>query len=225
VEDAFLLFEILIPNNMTNQLFDLIKNQLSGQVIDQIGNQLGTRDRQKTEVATMGALNTLISALAKNVQQPGGAQSLYNAVERDHDGGGLLDNLMGFLSGDQQVQNNRSVDGLGILMHLLGNKTTGSVDMLSRMSGMDKNKTARLLITLAPVVLSALGKMKQQKQVQQPEQMQRLVRDTYEEQERNDQNPSINLISRFLDTNNDGDIKNELAGMGMKLVGSLLRGR
>ncbi|MEM1324993.1 MAG: DUF937 domain-containing protein [Bacteroidota bacterium] len=210
---------------MTNQLFDLIKTQLSDQVMDQIGNQLGTQDRRQTAVATEGALNTLISALAKNVQQPGGAQSLFNAVERDHDGGGLLDNLMGFLTGGQQVQNNRSVDGLGILMHLLGNKTTGSVDMLSRMSGMDKNKTARLLITLAPVVLSALGKMKQQKQIQQPEAMQRVVRDTYEDQQRSAQNPTINLISKFLDTDNDGDIKNELAGMGMKLIGSFLRGR
>lgn len=208
---------------MKNQLFDLITSQLSGQVMDQIGTQIGSRDRQQTEVATTGALNTIISALAKNVQQPGGAQSLYNAVERDHDGGGLLDNLMGFLSGQQPVQNNRSVDGLGILTHLLGNKTSGSVDMLSRMSGMDTNKTARLMITLAPVVLSALGKMKQQNQLRQPDDMQRMVRDTYEEQERNDQNPTINLISRFLDTNNDGNVKNELADMGMKLIGNMFR--
>lgn len=208
---------------MTNQLFDLIRNQLDDRVMDQINTQIGSRNPRQTEVATTGALNTIISALAKNVSQPGGADALYNAVERDHDGGGLLDNLLDVFSGRQEVQNNRSVDGLGILMHLLGNKTTGSVDMVSRMSGMDKNKTARLMIMLAPVVLSALGKMKQQNQLNRPDDMQQVVRNTYEEQERNNQNPTINLISQFLDTNNDGDIKNELADMGMKFIGNMFR--
>ena len=51
---------------MSNQLFDLIKSQMTDQVMDQIGNQLGNRNRQQTELATTGALNTLIGALAKN---------------------------------------------------------------------------------------------------------------------------------------------------------------
>ncbi|MEM9848630.1 MAG: DUF937 domain-containing protein [Bacteroidota bacterium] len=207
---------------MTNQLFDLIKEQLSDQVMDQIGTQLGNRDRQQTELATTGALNTLIGALANNVKQPEGANSLFNAVERDHDGGGLLDNLLGVLTGQNQMQNSRSMDGLGILMHLLGGKTTGAVDMLSNMSGMDKNKTARLMIMLAPVVLSALGKMKKQKQLN-PGGMQNVIQETVEQQHRNDANPTINLITRFLDTDGDGDVKKELTGMGMKILSNLMR--
>jgi len=207
---------------MTNQLFDLIKSQLSDQVMDQINTQIGNRDHKQTELATTGALNTLIGALAKNVAQPGGAKSLFNAVERDHDGGGLLDNLLGVLTGKNQVQNNRSVDGLGILMNLLGGRTTGAVDMISKMSGIDKNKSARLMIMLAPVVLSALGKMRKQKQLNEGG-LQNLIQHTVEEQHQSPQNPTINLISKFLDTDNDGDVKDELAGMGMKILGNLLR--
>ncbi|MEM8526077.1 MAG: DUF937 domain-containing protein [Bacteroidota bacterium] len=207
---------------MSNQLFDLIKGQLTEQVMDQLDTQLGNRNRQQTELATTGALNTLIGALAKNINKPGGAQSLFNAVERDHEGGGILDNLLGVLTGQDQSQSSRSMDGLGIMMHLLGDRTRGSVDMLSKMSGMDRNKSARLLITLAPVVLSALGKMKSKNRLDQGG-MQNVIQDTVRQQHENNSNPTMNLITRFLDQDNDGNVTNELAGMGMKLLGNLLR--
>jgi len=207
---------------MSNQLFDLIKSQLSDQVMDQLDNQLGNRNRQQTELATTGALNTLIGALAKNVNRPESAQSLFNAVERDHEGGGILDNLLGVLTGQDKSQSSRATDGLGIMMHLLGDRTRGSVDMLSKMSGMDRNKSARLLITLAPVVLSALGKMKAKNRLDQGG-LQNVIKDTVREQHHNDANPTMNLITRFLDQDNDGNVTNEIAGMGMKLLGNLLR--
>ncbi|MEL6717110.1 MAG: DUF937 domain-containing protein [Bacteroidota bacterium] len=207
---------------MTNQLFDLIKGQLTDQVMNQLDTQLGNRNRQQTELATTGALNTLIGALAKNIGKPGGAQSLFNAVERDHDGGGILDNLLGVLTGQDQSQSNRAMDGLGIMMHLLGDRTRGSVDMLSKMSGMDRNKSARLLITLAPVVLSALGKMKAKKKLDQGG-LQNVIQDTVRQQHADNANPTMNLITRFLDQDNDGNVTDELAGMGMKLLGNLLR--
>ncbi|NJL74923.1 MAG: DUF937 domain-containing protein [Saprospiraceae bacterium] len=146
---------------MSNQLFDIIKSQLSEQVVDQLSTQIGNPNKDKTMLATDGIINTLIGALAKNASTPEGVKSLDNALERDHDGS-LLDNFLGVLTGNTQA-GDRQVDGLGIVMHLLGNQTTGAVDMITKMSGLDRNKTSRLLIMLAPVVLSALGKVKKTK--------------------------------------------------------------
>ena len=53
--------------------------------------------------------------------------------------------------------------------------------------------------------------------------LQKVIQNTVREQHENDSNPTMNLITRFLDQDNDGNVTNELAGMGMKLLGNLLR--
>lgn len=164
---------------MSDQLFDIIKSQLSDQVVDQLSTQIGNPNKDKTMLATDGIINTLIGALAKNASTPEGVKSLDNALERDHDGS-LLDNFLGVLTGDAQA-GDRQVDGLGIIMHLLGNQTASAVDMITKMSGLDRNKTSRLLIMLAPVVLSALGKVKKQNRLD-TNSIQNLLNDTVEKQ-------------------------------------------
>lgn len=199
-----------------NQLFGLIQSYLTPDVMRQISTQIGSPNQEQTAVATTGALNTLIGALAKNTQDPNQASSLFSAIERDHDGGNLLDNLLGVLTGKTQA-NNRQVDGLGILMHLLGGKTTSAVDMLTNLSGMDRNKTARLMIMLAPVVLSALGKMKKQQNLDQGK-LTNVIQDTVKQQHQNQQNPSMNLITQFLDRDGDGKVQEEITQIGMNLL-------
>ncbi len=206
-----------------NQLLGLIQSYLTPEVMNQISTQIGSPNQEQTTLATTGALNTLIGALAKNTQDPSNATSLFSAVERDHDGGGLLDNLLGVLTGKQQADN-RQVDGLGILMHLLGGKTTSAVDMLTNLSGMDRNKTARLLIMLAPVVLAALGKMKK-KQNLDPSSLTNVIQDTVKSEHRNQQNPSMNLITQFLDRDGDGNVQKEITQIGMNVLKNLFTKR
>lgn len=120
------------------------------------------------------------------------------------------------MSGKKEADN-RQFDGLGILMHLLGNKTTNAVDMVTNLSGMDRNKTSRLMIMLAPMVLAALGKMKKQQNLN-PDDLTNVIQNTVKEQEQNQANPTMSLITKFLDKDGDGKIKEELAGIGMKVL-------
>lgn len=207
---------------MANPIYDLIKSNLNEDVMNQLSIQLGNPDREQVAAAAEGTVNTIVTALAKNTQTPEGAIALSNAIERDHDGS-LLDNLLGVLTGQAQTSN-RSFDGLGILMHLLGNKTTDAVDMLTNLSGMDRNKSSRLMIMLAPAVLAALGKLKRNNNLD-PGGLQNLINNTVETEKQNTQNPSINLITQFLDQNNDGKIRDEITNIGLKMLGNLFRRR
>ncbi|NJL74924.1 MAG: hypothetical protein HC892_07725 [Saprospiraceae bacterium] len=53
--------------------------------------------------------------------------------------------------------------------------------------------------------------------------IQNLLNDTVEKQHQNEQNPTMNLITKFLDKNNDGKVTEEIASIGMKMLGNLLK--
>ncbi|MBL7792890.1 MAG: DUF937 domain-containing protein, partial [Saprospiraceae bacterium] len=142
-------------------LIDLLQGQLSGGLVDQLSQQIGGADREQTATAAQGIITTLVSQLARNASTPEGAQSLNNALERDHDGS-LLDNLSDVLTGNVQPQNQSTVNGLGILKHVLGDRQGGVANMVSQMSGLESGKTMQLMGLLAPVVMGMLGKAKNQ---------------------------------------------------------------
>ncbi|MGH7799017.1 MAG: DUF937 domain-containing protein [Thermodesulfobacteriota bacterium] len=97
-----------------NSMLNILTQQLGGSAFSQISQRTGA-DEDTTSKAITTAVPLLISALARNSSQPKGAQALYQALERDHDGG-ILDDLAGFLG------NTKSVNGAGILHRILGNR-------------------------------------------------------------------------------------------------------
>lgn len=219
---------------MSNQIFDILQESLTDQVMSQLNVQVGSPQPEKTALATNGIINTLIGALANNTQNRQGEQQLDNILERDHAGGGLLDNLLGVLTGQVEA-NNRSTDGLGILMHLLGGRSREAVDMVSNMSGLDRNKVSRLMIMLAPVVLAAVAKAKKQNvNTPQPQQVRTqsgggglmdLLNQTVQQQRQNSSNPTMDIAKRFLDKDGDGKIQEEVTQIGMKILGNLFNRR
>ena len=56
-------------------LIDLLQSQLSDGLIDQLSKQIGA-PQQQTRTAADSILSSLIGGLAKNSQQPGGADAL-----------------------------------------------------------------------------------------------------------------------------------------------------
>jgi len=198
-------------------LMSLLQGQISDNVVDYLSNQVGTQDKEKTQIATSSIVSTLIGALAKNASTPEGAQSLNNALERDHDGG-ILENLIGSLSGNAQPQQQKSLDGAGILSHLLGDKQQGATQMISKTSGLDSGKVLNLMTMLAPIVMGVLGKTKQQQGLNTGDLMS-LLQNTRQNQE--SQNPMMGLVTRFLDSDGDGSIMDDVAGM----VGGFFRKR
>lgn len=195
---------------------DLLQGSLSSGMIDQLSQQLGGANKQQTAAAASGIVTTLMGALAKNASSTEGAQALDNALERDHDGS-ILDDVMGMLTGNAQVNNSSMLNGTGILNHVLGNKQSGAVDMISKLSGLDSGKTGSLMAMLAPVVLGALGKAKRQQGLDVAG-IASLLSGTVSAQQQN--NPTMNLVTSFLDADGDGSIVDDVANMGMKILGN-----
>lgn len=197
-------------------LMQVLQSQMGGNMMEMLSKQIGIEDKGQTEVAVNGIVGTLVNALAKNASTPQGAQSLFGALTKSHDGS-LLDNIMGMLGGGGNDSN--AMGGLGILSHVLGGNISSVINMVSKMSGMDKNKAGSLLLTLAPIVMGALGKMKTQNNIAEPSGVFDIL--TRSAQSANEkmvkvQPSNTSIFSRILDQDGDGSVMDDIAGMGAK---------
>jgi hypothetical protein len=198
---------------------DLLQGTLNDGMIDQLSQQLGGVDKKQTAAAASGIVATLMGALAQNASTAEGAQSLNKALERDHDGS-ILNDVVGMLTGKNQAVNPRAANGAGILEHVLGNRQSGAVQMISQLSGLDSSKTNNLMAMLAPIVLGSLGKAKRDQGLDVAG-IVSMLSGTVSTQKQS--NPTMNLISSFLDKNNDGSIVDDVAKMGMNMLSGFLK--
>ncbi len=208
---------------MANDLLNLIQSQLNDDnFMENLSQQIGGADTQKTKMAASGIATTLLGALAKNASTEEGARSLNQALEKDHDGS-ILDDVMGMLSGNAQPQNQRMLNGSGILNHLLGGKQNNAVNMISQVSGLDQNKTGNLMQMLAPVIMGALGKTKRQQGLDIGD-LAGLLSGSFSQQ-RQQTSISSGLINSLLDQDGDGSIADDVANIGFKMLGNLFKRR
>ncbi|NBC07869.1 MAG: DUF937 domain-containing protein [Bacteroidetes bacterium] len=205
---------------MEKNLMNLLQGSLSDDMIDQLSQQVGGADKEQTAVAASGIVNTLMGALAKNTESTEGAKALDNALEQDHDGS-ILNDVVGMLSGQKaEAQNERMLNGSGILNHVLGNKQGGAIQMISKVSGLDSSKTGSLMTMLAPVVMGALGKTKREQGLDMTG-IASLLSGTVAQERANSSNPAIDMAMQFLDSDGDGSAVDDIANMGMKMLGGL----
>ncbi|MCB0662494.1 MAG: DUF937 domain-containing protein [Saprospiraceae bacterium] len=203
-------------------LMDLMQGQLSQGLLDQLSNQIGVDDKQKTATAATGIISTLMTAMAKNAQNPQGAASLANALEKDHDGS-ILDNISGLLNGNIGQTNQRAANGEGIIKHILGERQNGAVNMISQMSGLDSNKTSNLMTMLAPILMGMLGQQKKQQGLDVGGIASLLMNNVQQGQ---GSNPLMDMATRFLDQDGDGSVVDDiLGGLGKKFLGNLFGGK
>jgi hypothetical protein len=161
------------------------------------------------------ALPALISALSRNASRGDGARALSNALERDHDGS-ILDNLGGFL------KNPEAGPGDGILGHVLGSNRPRVESGLSRATGLDTGSIGKLLTTLAPVVLGALGRTQRSARLGPNELSSMLNQET--EQVARQEPQSTGIVSQLLDADKDGDVDiSDLAKHGFGILGKMFR--
>ena len=204
---------------MSLNLMDMLQGNMSDALIDQLSNQIGGADKQQTARATEGIMTTLMGALAKNASTPEGANSLFNALEKDHDGG-ILDDLSGLIGGNVRPEQQRAANGMGILKHLLGGKQNGAIDMISQMSGLDSGKTGNLMAMLAPVIMGTLGKTKRQQGLDVGG-IASLLTNSVSTQ-RGSNNPTMDLVTRMLDADGDGSIVDDVATKGLGILSRFL---
>lgn len=138
-------------------ILNTVLGQLGGGGLGALGGMLGTGQDQTKSVVTT-AVNVLTGALAKNASEPQGAQAIDTALEKDHDGG-VFDDVIGFLG------NAAAGPGAGILGHVLGGSQPQVQQGIAEKTGLSMDKVLPLLVTVAPLVMGALGKMKRDKQM------------------------------------------------------------
>ena len=180
---------------------------LQGQNLGKLAEQIGGTDGQ-TKNAIMAALPALLGALNKNSNTPEGAQTLNNALEQ-HDGS-VLNNVAGYL------QNPDLKDGAGILNHLFGGNTQNVANAVSQSSGLDTQGSLKMLETLAPLVLGALGQQKKENNLdaQGISNLTSNIAANF-----TGEGGIMSMITNLLDANKDGNVMDDLTGMIGKLFG------
>ncbi len=199
-------------------LTELLKGNIPQDLIGTLSQQMGT-EPQQTQSAAQSIFTTLLGGLAKNASTEEGAQGILGALDRDHDGS-VLNDLGGLLTG--AMGSSQATNGAGILGHILGSKQQGAVDMVSQTSGIDANSAMSMMIKLAPILMGVLGKAKQDNGLDAGG-LSGLLSGVMGNQQAQEQNPLVAIATRFIDQDGDGDIMDDLSGMGMNILGGMLK--
>jgi len=144
-------------------LLNILQGQLSDDMIGQLSEHIGAAPEQTAQAAN-GIFATLVGGLANNASSEGGLASLGAALDRDHDGS-MLDDLFGMVGGMMTGGNNQptsAANGMGILGHVLGNRQEVAAEQIGESSGLSMGQIMKLMPILAPIVMSVLGRAKNQ---------------------------------------------------------------
>lgn len=140
---------------------DTIRQQLSPDLIANMSQQIGA-DPAATQQAVNAAVPMLMGGIAAHTATPGGAESLEAAASGS---GGMLDSLGGALGGAGGLGGvlgglggMLGGSGGGILGNILGGRHADVEDGVAQASGLDRAKTGKLLMMLAPIVLAAIAR-------------------------------------------------------------------
>lgn len=208
---------------MKNDFLKMVQDQMSDpNFIHGLSRQIGGADENKTAAAAQGIASVLTGALANNAADKQGASALAGALDRDHDGS-ILDDVFGMLSGGQSGSSSM-LNGAGILSHVLGGRQSGATNMISKLSGLESNQVSQLMTMLAPVILGMLGKAKRQNHLDESG-LAGMLNGAFAQQKAQNQNPAMDMISGFVDQDNDGDIADDIARLGKGLLGNFFGGR
>ena len=188
-------------------LLDLINSPIGKQLISGVAGQTGQAENKTSDVLSM-AMPLLMGAMKKNAATPEGAQGLMNALSSKHDGS-ILNNLSGLFGGgvDQSVMD----DGAGILGHVFGSKQGQVENALSSKSGIDAGSIGQILKVAAPILLGYLGQQSKQQNVSSADGLIGLLGGLMGGNSAADKQQS--LIESFLDSDGDGSVIDDLAGM------------
>jgi hypothetical protein len=188
--------------------------QLGGGGINEIARSVGLDSSDVTNVLS-GAVPAIMAGLTRNSASSDGLAGLAGALDRDHDGS-ILDDVMGYLGGGGNL-----ADGAGILGHVLGGRQSSIESAVSRSSGVDIASVGKIMAMIAPLVMGALGKAKRQQGfdasglAEMLGQQERVARQA---------SPSaVDMFSKMLDSDGDGDPMDDIVKMGSGLLGGLFR--
>jgi hypothetical protein len=185
-------------------MMDDLLGTLGGDGLGALGGLLGGADEEKTTGVLQAALPAILGGLASNAGTRDGADSLFGALQKDHDGS-ILDNLGGFLG-----QPNTD-DGNGILGHVFGSTRPQVEQNIAQKSGLDLGTITKFLPVVAPIIMGFLGKMTRQNNLDAGGLSNALQ---VEKKEVEAKGIDLGGILGMLDADRDGDVKDDVMKMG-----------
>jgi hypothetical protein len=225
-------------------LLSLLQDRIDDATIQRMSDQIDA-EPSTTRQAVDTALPLLVGALARNANASSdAASSLAGALDRDHDGamlddvssvidlaskafsgssskgsgggfGGLLSAAGSMLGGSAT---RKAVDGSGILSHVLGSRQSAVMTGIAKLTGLDRGQVQSLLAILAPIVMSALAKQKQEENLDASGIADVLDRERRTIEEKTD-GMSRGGLKNLLDRDDDGSIADDIVDLGSKLRG------
>ncbi len=231
-------------------LLDILSSQLGSDAVSKLGSAIGADQNKTKDAVAAALPVLVGSLAKNANSSPEGARALANALERDHDGsildniGGLLGaagGLGGLLGGSDSSSGGglgsllgaagsllggggasapKTLDGEGILGHLLGAKKPAVAEGVSKASGLDSGQAAKLLATMAPIVMGALGKVKKERNLD-ADGLAGMLSGERQELEKKMPNTSVGGLLSMLDSDGDGDLSDELGKLGAGALGSI----
>ncbi len=199
---------------MTN-LINEVRRHLSDDVIVQLSRQIGAQDPNQVKKASQGITELLLNAISRNAAHQERGGGLFGAIKRDHDGG-ILGDLMGVLSGQRQVNNAKTMNGEGIVRHLLGKRQLEAAQIISQTSGLDIFKSGVLMQLIAPVIMGVVGQKQRSKGLDLGGLAQILLGGGRQQAPQGGSGGGI--FSKVLDMDGDGSMMDDLLNIGMKIL-------
>ncbi len=139
-----------------DNLLDLLKGQLTPDLLQKASSLTG-----ETPTVTGAAMNAigpiLLNALASKGSTKSGAEQILGALTEHKIDDNLLGNVMGMLSGGDSTGTLLKL-GSAFLPMILGNKTSGVLDLITSLTGAKSSTATTLLSLAAPMIGSLLAK-------------------------------------------------------------------
>lgn len=191
---------------------ELLTGNIGNELINGLSQQTGAEESKVSQVISL-ALPFMLEQMKRNTSSTQGAENLNNAL--DNHQGSVLDNISDVLN------NSNTADGLGILTHIFGNKQNNIVENISKSSGISSENVMQILATLAPVVMSFLGKQKQQSDLDSSG-VAGLLGEILNGVQRGNLS-EMSAIKKILDGNGNGSIAGKALDLGSKLLSGFSR--
>lgn len=202
-------------SNLMNEVF----SHLNDNVIIQLSKQIGAQDPNQVKKAAMGISELLLNAISNNANNAQTGGGLFGAIQKDHDGG-ILGNLLNVLGGQQQVQNPSTMNGAGIVNHLLGKRQLEAAQVIQQMSGLDIFKSGVLMQLIAPVIMGVVGQKQKSNGLDLGGLAKILTGGVQQQQQRGGaQGGQLGgALGKLLDMDGDGNMMDDLLNIGMKIL-------
>ena len=198
-----------------SEIMNTLLDTLGGNGLALLGEKAGVN--KKTAGKAMAAiLPSLIHALNKNTSNQEGANSLNNALKKDHDGS-ILENIF------DSLKEQDTSSGQGILDHIFGKKQPAVQTGIGRSIGINPSTIGKIMSLVAPFLMGALGKARNENKLNAED-----ISDLLSKEESSIKSRSrkkLSPILSFIDQDSDGEITDDLLNIGVGFLGRLFKRR